>query len=187
MNRVVGMKTKILAVTLILISLAFTCTSKAIHSNANPSLEQKSTAIEGTGLLKPVEAAEITFFGMWKIAKVAGYGRVSAGEEVGRKSLGEKVSFAPDEAVIANKQIKPVYYYKISVSQHEFFMNNLVQAEHLGMVGPMVHIIVVSPRERLHKANWRSEYDFVIKDEKSILINCENVWFELIRENGQDA
>lgn len=172
-----------LAVTLILIASVFiggnsgNCAGLSTGSHAAITVEKE--------ILLPMDNFAISFYGAWKIDKVAGYGRVSAGEAVGRKSLGEKVAFGPDEAIICNKQIKPVYYYRMSISKEDFFRYYWVAAERLGLNGPAVEIIALSIGDRLHETDWRGQYSFVIKDDNSILINCENVWFELVRETKE--
>jgi hypothetical protein len=172
------MKTWVLTATLLLVSSMPIADSVISHSNTSCTVNANEKE-----LLQPLNLAEISFFGVWKVDKVAGYGRVSVEDEIARQRLGEQVSFRPEVAVICNKQIKPVYYYKLRILKNDFFKYTWVNAEKLGIEGPEVEFIIISARNPLDKADWRYEYNFVVKNESSILINCENVWFELVREN----
>lgn len=184
------MKKRIFAMILMLLVSMLYCgyNGPGTSSSASGSsvIEQTKPDISAEkDVFIPLDIADISFYGVWKIEKVAGYGRVSAGEEAGRRSLGEKVSFGPEDAIICNKQIKPVFYYRIIISKDDFFRYSWVDAERLGLSGQVVEVIVLSTSDRLHKTAWRSQYSFVIKDDKSVLICCENVWFELVRETRE--
>jgi hypothetical protein len=154
----------------------------SVISHSNIFLIVKANEAAEKKLLQPLKLAEIPFFGVWKENKVAGFGLVSVEDAIARQRLGKTVSFRPEEAFICNKQIKPVYYYKLSILKDDFFKYTWISAEKLGIEGPVVEYIIMSRSPNLHMANWRGEYRFVIKSENSILINCENVWFELVRE-----
>lgn len=181
------MKARLLVVAFVLVISLFVVESTAVGYTGNSAYGQEADATAGNDILQPLNLSDIPFLGVWIIDRVAGYGRVSAGEEAARKSLGEKVSFGAEDAIICNKQMKPVYYYKICISKDEFFKYHWVNSDRLGIVGPNVELIVVGSTNRLYKAKWRTEYIFVVKDEKSILVNCENVWFELVRENTKSV
>ncbi len=174
------MKTWVLIATLLLVSSMTIADSVISHSNTSYTVNANAAAEKE--LLQPLNLAEISFFGVWNVDKVAGYGRVSVEDEIARQRLGEKVSFGPEGAVICNRQIKPVYYYKLRISKDDFFKYTWTDAEKLGIEGPVVEYIILSRSSHLHMANWRGEYRFVLKSENSILINCENVWFELVRQ-----
>lgn len=174
------MKARVFVVTILLVSSMLVIYSGIINESNTPHLANANAATEKE-LLQPLDFTEISFFGVWKVGKVAGYGRVSVEDEIARQRLGEKVSFGPEDAVIGNKLIKPVYYYKLCISRNDFFKYTWVNAEKLGIEGPDIEFIVISARNPLLKANWRYEYNFVVNDKDSILINCENVWFELVR------
>lgn len=101
-------------------------------------------------------------------------------EKLAQERLGQKISFEANNVYIYNKIISPVYYFKVSLSDGDFFRYHMIELKRIGVTESKVNVIVLSNDEDVQKL-WQVYPRLVIINDNTLLVNCENVWFELVR------
>ena len=130
---------------------------------------------------------EEVFYGNWIINSCIKTNHISTyGEEDIKKLIGKKIVYGSKVAKFDKVTLKGPCYKKSIISKKEFFEDNNINFERLGIKGESTTAIDVYT-DREYKNFWESIGKmFLIKDENTLILIDEGESFELVRVGSKE-
>lgn len=164
--------------------LVFSIFSAGCSSSQNKTIvspTSQTNVVAQTGNEEIEDSTSASYYGIWKINKVLGYGPVSAydGEDI-EKLIGKEVMYSNKKAGISPKEIKNPYYKETLYTEDEFTNNYNIWLENIGVKTNSIKLVQVFMDKEFHENYFETGGDFFLTDNKNMLIMFDQgVFFEL--------
>ncbi|MBD8497264.1 hypothetical protein [Paenibacillus arenosi] len=128
--------------------------------------------------IKPVDEKQDTgtntYFGNWKISKVAGYAPIYVDTDEST-NIGKKASYSAQLARFDDTEIKNPIYTEKKYSKSKFFEGYRIQLSDIGIDDEEVRIIEIVDGSRIDSA-------LIIKNEQALIFGWNGIFYELNKE-----
>ncbi|MNC42675.1 hypothetical protein D3C75_914970 [compost metagenome] len=155
------------------------CSSSQIKRTVSPASQTKVVA--QTGNEKIEDSTSKSYYGVWKITKVLGYGPASAyDEEAIEKIIGKEVTYSNEKAGISPREIKNPYYKETLYTEDEFTNNYNIWLENIGVKTNTIKFVQIFMDKEFHENYFETGGDFFLTENKEMLIMFDQgVFFEM--------
>lgn len=174
------MKIKLVIFGVLALSIFSTmCSSSQYRPSVSPATQMEASA--QTNNAKIEDATSESYYGVWYITKVLGYGPASVyDEEDIERIIGKEVIYSNEKAGTSSREIKNPHYKETLYTEDEFTNNYNIWLENIGVKSNSIKLVQVFIDKEFHENYFETGGDFFLTENKDMLIMFDQgVFFEM--------